>query len=137
MVIYQKSKRPVDPDGKMSEVYWSDIDVKKFSADINTNIKAVIESIRNILQTSYGERFFNVKFGSTTSGVLFELLDESSASYYRNSIVSSIEEFEPRVDVDEERTKFIIGRDGSTTLSLYFKLRGEPTENIYTYNFQI
>jgi len=61
------------------------------------NETAIARSIRNIVFTLPGEKFFNENFGSEVSRSLFELVDEISASNIRDKIATSIVNFEPRV----------------------------------------
>tara|TARA_Y100001938_G_scaffold143376_1_gene216054 strand:- start:99 stop:500 length:402 start_codon:yes stop_codon:yes gene_type:complete len=65
------------------------------------NERAIARSIRNIVFTEPGEKFFNPKFGSEISKSLFENVDQVAASAIRDEIEFSIQEFEPRVEVIE------------------------------------
>ena len=60
---------------------------------------AIARSIRNIVFTSPGEKFFNPNFGSRISESLFENVDEVSALAIEDEIRSSIINFEPRVNL--------------------------------------
>ena len=60
---------------------------------------AIARSIRNIVFTSPGEKFFNPDFGSRISESLFENVDEVSALAIEDEIKSSIINFEPRVNL--------------------------------------
>ena len=60
---------------------------------------AIARSIRNIVFTSPGEKFFNPDFGSRISESLFENVDEVSAVTIREEIEYSIKQFEPRVNL--------------------------------------
>ena len=61
------------------------------------NSSAIARSIRNIVFTRPGEKFFNPNFGSRVSESLFENVDNSSAIVIRDEIRNSIKNFEPRV----------------------------------------
>ena len=61
------------------------------------NSSAIARSIRNIVFTQPGEKFFNPNFGSRVSESLFENVDNSSAIVIRDEIRNSIKNFEPRV----------------------------------------
>ena len=65
------------------------------------NENAIARSIRNIVFTLPGEKFFNENFGSQISGILFENVDNLTASAIRSQIENTIEEFEPRVDLND------------------------------------
>ena len=61
------------------------------------NQSAIARSIRNIVFTLPGEKFFNENFGSNVSRSLFEIIDEIVASNIRDEIALSIINYEPRV----------------------------------------
>ena len=63
------------------------------------NSSAIARSIRNIVFTSPGEKFFNPDFGSRVSESLFENVDKVSALAIKDEIKSSIINFEPRVNL--------------------------------------
>ena len=61
------------------------------------NSSAIARSIRNIVFTQPGEKFFNPEFGSRVSESLFEVVDDVSSIAIRDEIRSSIINYEPRV----------------------------------------
>ena len=63
------------------------------------NASAISRSIRNIVFTVPGEKFFQEDFGSDISQSLFENFDDLTATTIRDQIESSIERFEPRVNL--------------------------------------
>mgnify|MGYP001206842217 FL=1 len=60
---------------------------------------AIARSLRNIVFTRPGEKFFNPNFGSRISESLFENITGSVALAVRDEINRSITNFEPRVDL--------------------------------------
>ena len=66
-----------------------------------TDTGAIARSIRNIVFTSPGEKFFNPDFGSKLYSILFENIDDISAIKIKDQIEQSIKNFEPRVDLVE------------------------------------
>ena len=64
-----------------------------------SDTSAIARSIRNIVFTSPGEKFFNPDFGSRISESLFENVDNVSALAIEDEIKSSIINFEPRVNL--------------------------------------
>ena len=64
-----------------------------------SDTSAIARSIRNIVFTSPGEKFFNPDFGSRISESLFENVDNVSALAIKDEIKSSIINFEPRVNL--------------------------------------
>ena len=89
------------------------------------NENAIARSIRNIVFTLPGEKFFNSSFGSRITESLFDNIDEITATIIVDEIRESIETYEDRVqlidvlaDPDFENNSFdltityeIIGRN--------------------------
>ena len=65
------------------------------------NQTAIARSVRNIILTSPGEKLFDPDFGSNVSKLLFENMDDVSASNIRDEIVQSILNYEPRVKLSD------------------------------------
>ena len=63
------------------------------------NETAIARSIRNLVLTQPGERFFNQNLGSKVNQSLFENIDDISASILRDEIRNTIQNYEPRVDL--------------------------------------
>ena len=63
------------------------------------NETAITRSIRNLVLTYPGERFFNPYLGSKVSRSLFENIDAGTASIIKEEIELTIENYEPRVEV--------------------------------------
>ena len=61
------------------------------------NENAIARSVRNIVFTLPGEKFFNENFGSRISKLLFENVDDLTASSIKDEIERSIRNNEPRV----------------------------------------
>ena len=69
------------------------------------NRTAIARSIRNLVLTVPGERFFNPDLGSRITEILFDTLDELSASSIRDEIEETIIKYEPRVKLDNVNVK--------------------------------
>ena len=82
---------------------YSDLDlnfnVHPVKKDINrwTDEQAVIHSVRNLLVTNHYERPFQPDLGSNIRRMLFEPLDNITASNLDREIRQTITNFEPRV----------------------------------------
>jgi hypothetical protein len=82
---------------------YSDLDlnfnVHPVKKDINrwTDEQAVIHSVRNLLVTNHYERPFQPDLGSNIRRMLFEPLDNITASNLDREIRQTIANFEPRV----------------------------------------
>ena len=68
------------------------------------NENAIARSIRNIVFTLPGEKFFDSDFWSRISDSLFENIDEISASIIQDEIRNSITNYEPRVELIDVQT---------------------------------
>ena len=69
------------------------------------NDTAIARSIRNLIFTVPGERFFNENLGSKVSQTLFDTVDDISASAIRDEIEETIIKYEPRVKLNDIRVK--------------------------------
>ena len=63
------------------------------------NENAIARSVRNIVFTLPGEKFFDQDFGSRISASLFENIDDISADLIVDEITQSIQNYEPRVSL--------------------------------------
>ena len=63
------------------------------------NENAIARSIRNLVLTQPGERFFNQNLGSEVSKSVFENMDNISASIIQSEIENTIKNYEPRVNL--------------------------------------
>ena len=61
------------------------------------NQTAISRSIRNLVLTAPGERFFNNDLGSRVNELLFENVDDLTAASVKSEIENTIKNFEPRV----------------------------------------
>lgn len=63
------------------------------------NENAIARSIRNIVFTLQGEKFFNDPFGSGVKRLLFDNLDDITVTSIKDEIENSINNYEPRVEL--------------------------------------
>ena len=63
------------------------------------NENAIARSVKNIVFTLPGEKFFDEDFGSRISAALFENIDDIAASEIVDEITESITNYEPRVNL--------------------------------------
>ena len=61
------------------------------------NQRAIIRSVRNLVETIPNERFFNPNLGSNVRSSLFDFVDYATASTVQDQIVEVINNYEPRV----------------------------------------
>ena len=65
------------------------------------NANAIARSVKKIVFTLPGEKFFNEEFGSRITASLFENINDVTASIIVDEITESINTYEPRVDLTE------------------------------------
>ena len=62
------------------------------------NERAISRSVRNLVQTIPGERFFNPILGSGVRRLLFDFIDVATADSIEEEILTTIANFETRVN---------------------------------------
>ena len=62
------------------------------------NANAIRRSVRNLVQTIPGERFFNPLLGSSVYDSMFDLADFGTSTLIESEILTTIGNFEPRVE---------------------------------------
>jgi phage baseplate assembly protein W len=82
------------------------------------NDQAVAQSIRNLVLTYNGERYYNQQVGSTVSRDLFEMVDDFTLDRIKNSIISTINNFEQRA------------------INVVVNVEGKPTDNFVNVTIQ-
>ena len=60
------------------------------------NEDAIKRSIRNIIETIPGEKFFNSTFGSNVTTSLFDFIDFGSAAAVQTQVTNAVISYEPR-----------------------------------------
>ena len=63
------------------------------------NENAIARAVKNIVFTLPGEKYFNPSFGSKITNILFQNVDDISATVIVDEIKQSITNYEPRVDL--------------------------------------
>ena len=62
------------------------------------NERAIVRSVRNLIETIPTERFFNSNLGSDVRKSLFEFVDFGTAAIIEDQIVDVIDAYEPKID---------------------------------------
>lgn len=97
---------------------WTDLDLDftrhPITGDINKkrSVEAIKRSVKNLLQTNKYERPFNPDLGSGINGLLFELVSPTTANVLDLTIREVIENYEPRVIIQNIRVQGDIDRNG-------------------------
>ena len=92
---------PVQRQSKQFKDIQSSFQVSPLTYDLLaiSNESAISRSVKNLVLTSPGEKFFEPELGSRVNSLLFEPLDNIIASEVRDEIENVINRFEPRVDL--------------------------------------
>lgn len=73
---------------------------------------AVKRSIRNLILTNFYDRPFQSYIGSNAQKILFDNASPLSSNFLKDAIIQVIENYEPRVRVNNVRVKFDIDNNG-------------------------
>ena len=65
------------------------------------NESAIARSVRNLVLTIQGERPFQPVLGTGVNNLLFDNMDKLTASSIRSELRTTIENYEPRVEINE------------------------------------
>ena len=65
------------------------------------NETAIARSVRNLILTTQGERPFQPVLGSNVNNLLFDNMDKLTASALKDEIRNTIENYEPRVELED------------------------------------
>ena len=69
------------------------------------NETAIARSVKNLVLTSQGEKFFDSSFGTKVSKLLFENIDDMTASIIKDEISFTLNTYEPRIEVTDLSVK--------------------------------
>ena len=78
------------------------------------NANAIARSVKNIVFTVPGEKFFNPDFGSRITASLFENINDVTANIIVDEITESIVRYEPRVQLIGEGVRAFPNYDNNT-----------------------
>ena len=74
--------------------------VSSSDIDVDNDIEAIKNSIRNIFTTRKGQKLLNPEFGCSLEQFLFEPVNETYAKFIGDTILFNIQNFEPRIEVN-------------------------------------
>lgn len=123
----------------MENRVYSDLDLNftkhPITKDVARKLKenAVIASIKNIIFTNFNERPFNPNFGSGIRGLLFEPVDEITASNLYKVISTAINNYEPRVKIEAIQVVPDIDRNGYEITIRFYLLNSLKPITISTF----
>jgi len=95
-----------------------------------TNERAIVRSVRNLVETIPTERFFNTLLGTDIRASLFENFSRTTVNVIEDQIRDSVRNFEPRVrNIGIEVTSF--PDDNTFEIKVLFDIKGldVPTQS--------
>lgn len=97
------------------------------------NEESIKNSIKNILLTDKGERFFNPTFGSDVKKMLFENFSSATEQIIRDLVKTCIKNFEPRANVIDVKVEEYLDQN-SISLTILFSVinKTEPVTLEFT-----
>jgi len=110
---------------------YSDLNVDFRSNPITKDIYAVkneaaiTQSIKNLVQTRFGERLMQPTIGSSVYDMLFEPLDVFSGIELQSKISTTINNYENRVEIIDVQVAVIEDED-TTVVNVTYRIIGEP-----------
>ena len=97
------------------------------------NESAIARSVRNLVLTGQGERPFQPILGTGVSRLLFENMDKLTASAIRSELRTTIENYEPRVEINEIIVEADFERNAFDVTLQYFIIGMDVPEQELTF----
>ena len=114
-----------------TKAIYSDIPISFTAHPITGNVKksinrdAVKNSVRNIILTNHGERFFKPKFGGNVTSQLFENASKFTEFNTARSIRIALQNYEPRAEIINVRVDSNPDTN-NLTATLKFRIFNDP-----------
>ena len=97
------------------------------------NESSIARSVRNLVLTGQGERPFQPVLGTGVSRLLFENMDKLTASAIRSELRTTIENYEPRVEINEIIVEADFERNAFDVTLQYFIIGMDVPEQELTF----
>ena len=97
------------------------------------NESAIARSVRNLVLTGRGERPFQPILGTGVSRLLFENMDKLTAAAIRSELRTTIENYEPRVEINEIIVEADFERNAFDVTLQYFIIGMDVPEQELTF----
>ena len=136
MAVKDTSRKPYIEDNNTNVSIGVDLPIRRgdikqgYFATTSTTIEAVINNIRNLLNTNEGERIFQPQLGLDLRKYLFEQITPESIAMVQDSIVKKIAYWLPFVTITDMR---ILTSDNDTDvgansmlIELLFTIQEDP-----------
>lgn len=98
------------PQFQISQVVWLDVNTQidlNGKPDLVANAQAINNSLFNLFRCNIGARgpIFQPEYGTGLMNLLEEPMDYITANKIRMVLIQAIQRWEPRVEVDQNRTR--------------------------------
>lgn len=111
--------------------FHKDLTTNPFSNDLalKTDEEAIKESLKNIILMDKGEKLFQPSFGGNIRAMLFELNSPATIKLIQEQIKSTINNYEPRVQLIDVEVYSLID-DNKIAIKIIYALRNreEPVQ---------
>ena len=97
------------------------------------NESAIARSVRNLVLTIQGERPFQPVLGTGVNNLLFDNMDKLTASAIRSELRTTIENYEPRVEINEILVEADFERNAFHVTLQYFIIGMDVPEQELTF----
>ena len=97
------------------------------------NESAIARSVRNLVLTIQGERPFQPVLGTEVNNLLFDNMDKLTASAIRSELRTTIENYEPRVEINEIIVEADFERNAFDVTLQYFIIGMDVPEQELTF----
>jgi len=146
MAIRDTSRKPYIQDNDTKVKVGIDLPIRRgnvsegFFATTSTTIEAVKNNIRNLLQTTEGERLFQPNLGLNLRRLLFEHITSENLIGVQDAILDKLEFWLPFVEVRDIQ---VLSRNNTTDIGaneirvkIFFNIKQDPdTLDAVTMNF--
>jgi|LWDU01.1.fsa_nt_gi phage baseplate assembly protein W len=125
---------------------YTDLDImfrqRPNTHDLNKkhDVEAVKQSVINILLTNSNERVFSPYFGGDLRSYLFEYFDDITAHAIKSRIISTLNNYEPRVEVISIEVSDVENastQDGELSIHMEILIKSISEQTTHTVNFTV
>jgi phage baseplate assembly protein W len=128
------------PSVQTLNVVWLDVNSRmgeSLKPDLLPDVQAINNSLYNLLRCPIGARgpIFQPEYGTLLYRLLHEPLDPITANKIRISFIQAIQRWEPRIDIDMERTSVVPSyAQASFTVTVYYTIAADAQEGVATFS---
>lgn len=107
------------------------------SIALATQSRDIEQAIELILRTAPGERPMRPEFGCRIQDHLFSLTNDATAAAIANDVRAALEQWEPRIDVDDVRVYPGRGDQGAFYVDVHYRIRGDNDDRNLVFPFYV